>query len=158
MLKNTILDAFKRLIEPSIDREIRSDLTEKAEEKAIKVFGSNAKQLLLGAPIKGKTVMGFDPAYRTGCKIAVIDETGKVLDIETVYPTAPQNDVEGAKEKLLKLIKKDKIDMIAIGNGTASRESEMFVADMIKQADREVNYAIVSEARSICIFSFKTCN
>jgi len=146
MLKATILDSFKRLIEPSIDREIRSDLTEKAEEKAIKVFGNNAKQLLLGAPIKGKTVMGFDPAYRTGCKIAVIDETGKVLDIETVYPTAPQNDVDGAKEKLLKLIKKDKVDMIAIGNGTASRESEMFVADMIKSADREVNYAIVSEA------------
>ena len=146
MLKNTILDAFKRLIEPSIEREIRSDLTEKAEEQAIKVFGKNAKQLLLGAPIKGKTVMGFDPAYRTGCKIAVIDETGKVLDTETVYPTAPQNDVEGAKDKLLKLIKKDKVDMIAIGNGTASRESEMFVADMIKIADREVSYAIVSEA------------
>ena len=146
MLQNTILDSFKRLIEPSIDREIRNDLTEKAEEKAIKVFGKNAKQLLLGAPIKGKTVMGFDPAYRTGCKIAVIDETGKVLDIETVYPTAPQNDVEGAKKKLLNLISKDKVDMIAIGNGTASRESEMFVADMIKEADREVHYAIVSEA------------
>ncbi len=146
MLKATILDAFKRLIEPSIDREIRSDLTEKADDKAIKVFGKNAKQLLLGAPIKGKTVMGFDPAYRTGCKIAVIDETGKVLDTETVYPTAPQNDVQGAKEKLLKLIKKDKVDMIAIGNGTASRESEMFVSDMIKEADREVHYAIVSEA------------
>ena len=104
MLKETILDSFKRLIEPSIDREIRSDLTEKAEEKAIKVFGQNSKQLLLGAPIKGKTVMGFDPAYRTGCKIAVIDETGKVLDYTTVYPTAPQNDVEGAKKELLKLI------------------------------------------------------
>ena len=146
MLKVTILDAFKRLIEPSIEREIRSDLTEKADDKAIKVFGKNAKQLLLGAPIKGKTVMGFDPAYRTGCKIAVIDETGKVLDTETVYPTAPQNDVQGAKEKLLKLIKKDEVDMIAIGNGTASRESEMFVADMIKEVDREVHYAIVSEA------------
>ena len=146
MLKNTILDSFKRLIEPSIDREIRSDLTEKAEEKAIKVFGQNAKQLLLGAPIKGKTVMGFDPAYRTGCKIAVIDETGKVLDIATVYPTAPQNDVEGAKKELLKLIEKDNINMIAIGNGTASRESEAFVADMIKEAKHEVNYVIVSEA------------
>ena len=146
MLKETILDAFKRLIEPSIDREIRSDLTEKAEEKAIKVFGQNSKQLLLGAPIKGKTVMGFDPAYRTGCKIAVIDETGKVLDYTTVYPTEPQNDVEGAKKELLKLIEKDKIDMIAIGNGTASRESEMFVADMIKQASRPVHYVIVSEA------------
>ena len=146
MLKDTILDSFKRLIEPSIDREIRSDLTEKAEEKAIKVFGKNSKQLLLGAPIKGKTVMGFDPAYRTGCKIAVIDETGKVLDYTTVYPTEPQNDVEGAKKELLKLIDKDKIDMIAIGNGTASRESEMFVSDMIKEASRPVHYVIVSEA------------
>ena len=146
MLKNTILDSFKRLIEPSIDREIRSDLTEKAEEKAIKVFGQNAKQLLLGAPLKGKTVMGFDPAYRTGCKIAVIDETGKVLDVSTVYPTAPQNDTEGAKKELLKLIEKDNINVIAIGNGTASRESESFVADMIKEANHEVNYVIVSEA------------
>ena len=146
MLKETILDSFKRLIEPSIDREIRSDLTEKAEEKAIKVFGKNSKQLLLGAPIKGKTVMGFDPAYRTGCKIAVIDETGKVLDYTTVYPTEPQNDVEGAKKELLKLIDKDKVDMIAIGNGTASRESEMFVADMIKECTRDVHYVIVSEA------------
>ena len=146
ILKDTILDAFKRLIEPSIDREIRLDLTEKAEEKAIKVFGKNAKQLLLGAPIKGKTVMGFDPAYRTGCKIAVIDETGKVLDYTTVYPTEPQNDVVGAKKELLKLIEKDKVDMIAIGNGTASRESEMFVADMIKDTARPVHYVIVSEA------------
>ena len=146
MLQETILDSFKRLIEPSIDREIRSDLTEKAEEKAIKVFGQNAKQLLLGAPIKGKTVMGFDPAYRTGCKIAVIDETGKVLDYTTVYPTEPQNDIEGAKKELLKLIEKDKIDMIAIGNGTASRESEMFVSDMIKESKRDLHYVIVSEA------------
>ena len=146
MLKETILDSFKRLIEPSVDREIRADLTDKAEEKAIKVFGQNAKQLLLSAPIKGKTVMGFDPAYRTGCKIAVIDETGKVLDISTVYPTAPQNDVDGAKKELLRLIKKDNIDMISIGNGTASRESENFVSEMIKEADHKVNYVIVSEA------------
>ena len=146
MLKDTILDSFQRLIEPSIDREIRSDLTEKAEEKAIKVFGQNSKQLLLGAPIKGKTVMGFDPAYRTGCKIAVIDETGKVLDFTTVYPTEPQNDIEGAKKELLKLIEKYEIDMIAIGNGTASRESEMFVAEMLKETKREVHYVIVSEA------------
>ena len=146
MIKETIKDSFERLIEPSIDREIRSDLTEKAEEKAIKVFGQNSKQLLLGAPIKGKTVMGFDPAYRTGCKIAVIDETGKVLDYTTVYPTEPQNDVVGAKRELLKLIEKDKIDMIAIGNGTASRESEMFVADLIKDCKRDVHYVIVSEA------------
>ena len=146
MLEATILDAFKRLIEPSIEREIRSDLSEKAEEKAIKVFGQNAKQLLLGAPIKGKTVMGFDPAYRTGCKIAVIDETGKVLDTSTVYPTAPQNDVDGAKKTLLNLIEKDHIDMIAIGNGTASRESEMFVSDMIKEVKHDICYVIVSEA------------
>lgn len=146
MLENTILDAFKRLIEPSVDREIRSNLTEKAEEKAIKVFGQNAKQLLLGAPIKGKTVMGFDPAYRTGCKIAVIDETGKVLDTATVYPTAPQNDVEGAKKVLLNLIEKHNVNMIAIGNGTASRESEMFVSDMIKETKHDVCYVIVSEA------------
>jgi len=146
ILKDTILDSFKRLIEPSIEREIRSDLTEKAEEQAIKVFGENAKQLLLGAPLKDLVVMGFDPAYRTGCKIAVIDETGKVLDTVTVYPTAPQNDVEGSKKVLLALIKKHKINMIAIGNGTASRESEMFVADLIKEADHEVYYAIVSEA------------
>ena len=146
MLKETIQDSFKRLIEPSIDREIRSDLTEKAEDKAIKVFGQNSKQLLLGAPIKGKTVMGFDPAYRTGCKIAIIDETGKLLDYTTVYPTEPQNDIIGAKKELLKLIEKDKVDMIAIGNGTASRESEMFVADMIKEASRQVQYVIVSEA------------
>lgn len=146
MLKTTILDAFKRLIEPSIDREIRSDLTEKAEEKAIKVFGQNAKQLLLGAPIKGKTIMGFDPAYRTGCKIAVIDETGKVLDTVTVYPTAPQNDEEGAKKVLLNLIEKDHIDMIAIGNGTASRESEKFVSDIIKEVNHDICYVIVSEA------------
>ena len=146
ILKETIVDSFKRLIEPSIDREIRSDLTEKAEEQAIKVFGQNAKQLLLGAPIKNITVMGFDPAYRTGCKIAVIDETGKVLDTATVYPTAPQNDVEGAKKTLISLINKDHVNMISIGNGTASRESEMFVADMIKECDHEVLYTIVSEA------------
>lgn len=145
-LKECILDSWKRLIEPSIEREIRSDLTQKAEEQAIKVFGKNAKQLLLGAPLKGLTVMGFDPAYRTGCKIAVIDETGKLLDTVTVYPTEPQNDVEGASKTLLALIKKHQINMIAIGNGTASRESEMFVADLIKSADHEVHYAIVSEA------------
>ena len=146
ILKETILDSFKRLIEPSIDREIRSDLTEKAEEKAIKVFGQNAKQLLLGAPIKNLTVIGFDPAYRTGCKIAVIDETGKLLATTTVYPTEPQNDVEGAKRELLKLINKFNVNMIAIGNGTASRESEIFVSDLIKEVEHEIHYAIVSEA------------
>ena len=146
ILEATIEDSYKRLIEPSIEREIRNDLTEKAEEKAIKVFGKNAKQLLLGAPIKDKTVMGFDPAYRTGCKIAVIDETGKLLDTTTVYPTEPQNDVAGSKKILIGLINKYDIDMIAIGNGTASRESEMFVADMLKELKKEVHYAIVSEA------------
>ncbi len=150
LLKDTILDSWQRLIEPSIEREIRSDLTEKAEEKAIKVFGQNAKQLLLGSPIKGITVIGFDPAYRTGCKIAVIDETGKVLDTATVYPTEPQNDVEGAKKVLINLIAKHNADMFAIGNGTASRESEMFVSDVIKEVKekykKEVHYSIVSEA------------
>ena len=146
ILKETIEDSFKRLIEPSVEREIRSDLTEKAEEQAIKVFGQNAKQLLLGAPLKGLTVMGFDPAYRTGCKIAVIDETGKLLATTTVYPTEPQNDVEGAKKELLKLINKYDINMIAIGNGTASRESETFVSNMISEIDKEIYYAIVSEA------------
>ena len=146
ILKDTILDSFKRLIEPSVEREIRSDLTEKAEEQAIKVFGQNAKQLLLGAPLKGLTVMGFDPAYRTGCKIAVIDDTGKLLATTTVYPTEPQNDVEGAKKELIKLINKFDINMIAIGNGTASRESETFVSNMISELDKEIYYAIVSEA------------
>ena len=146
ILNTAIEDSYKRLIEPSIEREIRSDLTEKAEEKAIKVFGQNAKQLLLGSPIKGQTVIGFDPAYRTGCKIAVIDETGKVLDTNTIYPTAPQNDVEGSKKILVNLINKYDVDMIAIGNGTASRESEMFVADTIKEVEKPIHYAIVSEA------------
>ncbi len=146
MLANTIEDAYKRLIEPSIEREIRSDLTERSEEKAIKVFGKNAKQLLLQPPIKEMIVMGFDPAYRTGCKIAVIDKTGKLLDTVTVYPTEPQNDVEGAKKILKGLIEKHNVNMIAIGNGTASRESENFVSNMIKEIDKEIYYAIVSEA------------
>ena len=149
-IKEAAEDSYARLIEPSVDREIRSDLTEKADEQAIKVFGKNAKQLLLGAPLKGLTVLGFDPAYRTGCKLAVIDETGKVLDTGVVYPTEPQNDIEGAKKELIRLIVKDKINMIAIGNGTASRESEMFVSDTIKEVKEklglDVYYAIVSEA------------
>ena len=145
-LTTVIEDSYKRLIEPSIEREIRSDLTERSEEQAIKVFGKNAKQLLLQPPIKEMTVMGFDPAYRTGCKIAVIDKTGKLLDTTTVYPTEPQNDVEGAKKVLKELIKKHKVNMIAIGNGTASRESETFVSGMIKEIDSDIYYAIVSEA------------
>ena len=146
MLKNTILDSYKRLIEPSIDREIRADLTQRAEEKAIKVFGQNAKQLLLQPPIKGMNVIGFDPAYRTGCKIAVIDYTGKLLDYTTIYPTEPQNDIEGSKKVIKSLIEKYNVNMIAIGNGTASRESEMFVSDTIKEIKQKVVYAIVSEA------------
>lgn len=146
ILIETIEDAYKRLIEPSIERELRADLSEKAEEKAIKVFGQNAKQLLMQPPIKGMNVIGFDPAYRTGCKIAVIDSTGKLLDTTTIYPTEPQNDVDGARKKLVDLIKKYKVNMIAIGNGTASRESEMFVSDTLKELDEEVFYAIVSEA------------
>ena len=145
-LVNTIEDSYKRLIKPSVENEVRNELTEKADEQAIKVFGQNAKKLLLQPPLKDLVVMGFDPAYRTGCKIAVISETGKLLDTTTVYPTEPQNDVEGAKKKLLELIEKYKINMISIGNGTASRESEMFVADMIKEVKHPIYYAIVSEA------------
>ena len=146
LLENAIQDSYKRLIAPSIEREIRNDLTEKAEEKAIKVFGKNAKQLLMQPPIKDIVVMGFDPAYRTGCKIAVIDKTGKVLATTTVYPTEPQNDVEGAKKTLKELIDKYDVNMISIGNGTASRESEVFVSNMLKEIDKDVYYAIVSEA------------
>ena len=150
ILEEAIADSFSRLIEPSIDREIRSDLTEKADEQAIKVFGKNAKQLLLVAPIKGKTVIGFDPAYRTGCKIAVIDDTGKVLETTTIYPTEPQNDVEGAKKELIRLIAQYNADLFAIGNGTASRESEQFVSNVISEVKekygKELHYVIVSEA------------
>ena len=146
ILKETIQDAYTRLIEPSVDREIRSDLTEKAEEKAIKVFGKNAKQLLLQAPIKNITVLGFDPAYRTGCKLAVIDKNGKLLDTATVYPTEPQNDTIGATKVIENFIEKYNINMIAIGNGTASRESEMFVSNLINNNPKEIYYAIVSEA------------
>lgn len=146
VLKETVEDSYKRLIKPSVENEVRNELTEKAEEQAIKVFGQNAKKLLLQPPLRNLTVMGFDPAYRTGCKIAVIDDTGKLLSTTTVYPTEPQNDVAGAKKKLLELINQYGINMIAIGNGTASRESEMFVAEMIKEVKHEIYYAIVSEA------------
>ena len=146
IMLETIEDAYKRLIKPSVENEVRNELTDMAEEQAIKVFGQNAKKLLLQAPLKNLIVMGFDPAYRTGCKIAVIDDTGKLLATTTVYPTEPQNDTEGAKKKLLELINKYNINMIAIGNGTASRESEMFVADMIKEVKHDIHYAIVSEA------------
>ena len=150
LIVEAIVDGWYRLTEPSVDREIRADLTEKADEQAIKVFGKNAKQLLLGAPLKGLTVLGFDPAYRTGCKLAIIDETGKVLGTGVVYPTEPQNDIEGARKTLIDMFDKYGINMVAIGNGTASRESEQFVSDTIKEykakTNKDVYYAIVSEA------------
>jgi len=146
VIVNSIEDSYKRLIFPSIEREIRANLTENAQERAISVFGKNIKSLLLQAPVKDKVVMGFDPAFRTGCKIAVVDKNGRLLDTTTVYPTEPQNKVEESKKELKALIKKYNIDIIAIGNGTASRESEKFVSDMIKEIDREVQYIIVSEA------------
>ncbi|MCC0641199.1 MULTISPECIES: Tex family protein [unclassified Clostridioides] len=143
---NSIEDSYKRLIFPSIEREIRNHLTEIAQERAISVFGKNVKSLLLQPPVKDKVVMGFDPAFRTGCKIAVVDKNGKLLDYTTVYPTDPQNNVEGAKKTLKELIEKYNIDIISIGNGTASRESETFVSEMIKEIDRDIQYVIVSEA------------
>lgn len=146
VIVSAIEDSYKRLIFPSIEREIRNTLTENAQERAISVFGKNVKSLLLQAPVKDKIVMGFDPAFRTGCKIAVVDKNGKLLDTTTVYPTEPQNKVEESKKELKALIEKYNIDIIAIGNGTASRESEKFVSDMIKEIDREVQYIIVSEA------------
>lgn len=145
-IKLSIEDAYKRLIFPSIEREIRNHLTEMAHERAISVFGQNVKSLLLQPPVRDKVVMGFDPAYRTGCKIAVVDKNGKLLDYTTVYPTKPQNDVDKAKKTLKDLIEKYDIDIISIGNGTASRESEQFVSEMIKEINRNVQYTIVSEA------------
>lgn len=145
-LKKIIEDSYKRLIAPSIEREIRNDLTEKAEDSAIKVFAANLKQLLLQPPIKDKVVLALDPAFRTGCKIAVIDQTGKTLDTTVVYPTPPQNKTEEAKKKLISFIEKYRVDVIAIGNGTASRESEIFVAEMLKEIPRKVSYIIVNEA------------
>lgn len=139
-------DAYKRLVSPSIEREVRNTLTEKAEEQAIKVFSVNLKNLLMQPPIKGKVVMGFDPAYRTGCKIAVVDTTGRLLDTATVYPTPPQRDHEGASRALGELIEKHGVDLIAIGNGTASRESELFVSELIGTLERDVKYVIVNEA------------
>lgn len=143
---SAIEDSYKRLIFPSIEREIRNHLTDLAHERAISVFGQNVKSLLLQPPVKDKVVMGFDPAYRTGCKIAVVDKNGKLLDYTTVYPTKPQNDVDGAKKTLKGLIEKYNIDIISIGNGTASRESEQFVSEMIGEINGNVQYTIVSEA------------
>ena len=146
IIENAIKDSYKRLIKPSVEREIRSEITEKAEDEATKNFSLNLENLLMQPPMKGKMVLGFDPAYRTGCKLAVVDETGKMLDISVIYPHEPKNEKEKSKKILLDLIKKYKIDIIAIGNGTASRESEAFVADTIKEADHKVEYILVSEA------------
>ena len=146
ILRGVIADSYKRLIAPSLEREIRNDLTEKAEEAAIGVFRENLRQLLLQPPISGKVVLALDPAYRTGCKIAVIDTTGKPLETTVVYPTSPQNKTAEAEKKLLALIEKYGVDLISIGNGTASRESELFVAEMLKKTSRRVQYIIANEA------------
>ena len=146
ILRGVIADSYKRLIAPSLEREIRNDLTEKAEEAAIGVFRENLRQLLLQPPISGKVVLALDPAYRTGCKIAVIDATGKPLETTVVYPTPPQNKTAEAEKKLLALIEKYGVDLISIGNGTASRESELFVAEMLKKTSRRVQYIIANEA------------
>ncbi len=146
ILEEVIADSYDRLIAPAIEREIRNDLTEKAEDGAISVFGKNLEQLLLQPPIKGKVVLGWDPAFRTGCKLAVVDETGKVLDTKVIYPTAPQNKVEQAKAELKKLIKKYNVSLISVGNGTASRESEQVIVELIKELDVPVQYVIVNEA------------
>ncbi|MGJ0847274.1 Tex family protein [Tissierella praeacuta] len=145
-IEKAIDDGYKRLLFPSIEREIRNNLTERAEEEAIKVFAINLKPLLMQPPIKGKTVMAIDPGFRTGCKVAVVDETGKMMEFTTVYPTEPQNKVKETIVKLKELINKFNVDIIAIGNGTASRETEMVVAEMLGEIDREVSYIIVSEA------------
>lgn len=146
VLRDVIFDSYNRLIGPAIEREIRSDLTEKAEDGAIKVFGKNLTQLLMQPPIAGQVVLGWDPAFRTGCKLAVVDQTGKVLDTIVIYPTAPQNKVEAAKKVVKNLIDKYHITLISIGNGTASRESEMIVVDMLKEFKLGVSYVITNEA------------
>ena len=145
-LKEVCQDSYERLIAPAIEREIRSDLTEKAEDGAIDVFGKNLEQLLMQPPIAGKVVLGWDPAFRTGCKLAIVDATGKVLDTKVIYPTAPQNKVDEAKAELKKLIKKYNVDLISVGNGTASRESEQVIVELLKELDRPVQYVIVNEA------------
>lgn len=141
-----IEDSYSRLIFPSLERDVRNKLTEVAQEQAIKVFSENLRNLLLQPPVKDRVVLGLDPAYRTGCKIAVVDETGKVLETTVIYPTPPQNKVEEAKVKIKKLIEKYKVDIISIGNGTASKESEMFVVELLREIDRKVYYMVVSEA------------
>ncbi|WP_088105703.1 Tex family protein [Halalkalibacter urbisdiaboli] len=145
-VKEAIEDGYKRLIEPSIEREIRNELTEKAEEQAIHIFSENLRHLLLQPPMKDKVVLGVDPAYRTGCKLAVVDSTGKVLDIAVVYPTPPRNETEKAKGVIKRLLEKHQVEMIAIGNGTASRETEQFIADLMKELPKSLYYLIVNEA------------
>lgn len=145
-VESAIVDSFSRLIFPSLERDVRNQLTELAQEQAIKVFSENLKNLLLQPPVKDRVVLGLDPAYRTGCKLAVVDETGKVLETTVIYPTPPQSKVEEAKVKVKRLIEKYKIDIISIGNGTASKESEMFVVELLKEIDRKVFYMVVSEA------------
>lgn len=146
VLRDVIADSYERLIAPAIEREIRSSLTETAEAGAMKVFGKNLQQLLMQPPIKGRVVLGWDPAFRTGCKLAVVDETGKVLDTTVIFPTAPQNKVEASKEVLKKLIKKYNISLISVGNGTASRESEQVIVELLKEIRMPVQYVIVNEA------------
>ena len=146
VLKDVVEDSYKRLIAPAIEREIRNELTERAEDGAIRVFGKNLEQLLMQPPIAGRTVLGWDPAFRTGCKLAVVDPTGKVLDTTVIYPTAPQNKVEESKAILKKLIQKYGISLISVGNGTASRESEMIIVDLLKEVPVPVQYIIVNEA------------
>lgn len=158
ILEEVAQDAYKRLIFPAIEREVRNHLTDLAQERAIKVFGKNLQGLLLQPPIKNAVVMGFDPAYRTGCKIAVVDKNGKLLDFTTVYPTKPQNKVEEAKSILKRLIEKHKVDIISIGNGTASRESEQFVVEMIGEIDRPISYLIVNEAGASVYSASKLAN
>ena len=145
-LQQAIQDSYDRLIAPAIERDIRNELTEKAEDGAITVFGKNLEQLLMQPPIAGKVVLGWDPAFRTGCKLAVVDPTGKVLDTKVIYPTAPQNKVEEAKAELKKLIKKYNVNLISVGNGTASRESEQVIVELLKELDTPVQYVIVNEA------------
>ncbi|MFQ8703357.1 MAG: Tex family protein, partial [Eisenbergiella sp.] len=146
VLKDVVEDSYSRLIAPAIEREIRNELTEKAEEGAISVFGKNLQQLLMQPPIAGRVVLGWDPAFRTGCKLAVVDATGKVLDTKVIYPTAPQNKVEESKKELKRLIDKYDISLISVGNGTASRESEQVIVELIKELKKPVQYVIVNEA------------
>lgn len=157
-IEEAIEDAYKRLIQPSIERELRSGLTERAQENAIALFGKNLKGLIMAPPVKDVSVLAIDPSFRTGCKLSVLDETGKLLEYSTIYPNAPKNDTEKSKQEMLRLIEKHKIDIISIGNGTASRETEAFVAESIKDLKRLVHYTIVSEAGASVYSASKLAN